>query len=62
MAGRINKAESNAILKGALGGAGGTLATVILTDLTIAGGLASGVIVVPLCAFGAYKITSWLRK
>ena len=59
---RMNTAESDGLLRGAAVGTLGTTAAVILTELTILGGVASGAIVVPVTALAGYKIASWLRK
>ena len=58
----MNTAESDGLLKGARVGVVGTTAAVILTKLTIVGGVVSGLVVVPAAAYGGYKLASWLRK
>ena len=59
---RMHISESDGLLKGAGTGALGTAGLVIFTELSILGGVASGLVIVPAAAYGGYKIASWLHK
>ena len=62
MRNRVNTSESNGILVGGLSGVGITGAIVLLTEVTILGGLGLSVAAVPLSAYGGYKVASLIRK